>query len=129
MFFVKLIIVLLSGILIGRERQKTHSIIGIRSISILMLGSFIFSYMSIQLGTDPSRIIAQVVSGVGFIGAGIVFKKDADKIANITTAILIWALAGLSCLIGAGFIWESIVITIIIYIILKYYKNFIKDGN
>ena len=94
-----------------------------------MLGAFVFSYLSLRIGGDPARVVAQVVSGVGFIGAGLVFKKDKDKIANVTTAILMWCLASLGCLIGLGFIFESLIITLVIYFILKNYKNLFKDGN
>jgi putative Mg2+ transporter-C (MgtC) family protein len=128
-FLVSLFILLLSGALIGYERQKTHGIVGIRSVTLIMLGAFIFSYISGRIGGDPSRVVAQVVSGVGFIGAGLMFKKDMDKIANITTAILMWCLASLGCLIGLGFIVESLIMTVIIYLILKYYKKLFKDGN
>ena len=128
-FLFNLIILLGSGILIGQERQKTHGIVGVRSVTLLMLGAFIFSFISTRIGGDPSRVVAQVVSGVGFIGAGLMFKKDSDKIANITTAILMWCVASLGCLIGLGFTSESIVMTIIIYLVLKYYKKLFKDGN
>lgn len=128
-FLISLITILASGTLIGYERQKAHGIVGIRSVTLIMLGAFIFSYISMNVGGDPSRVVAQVVSGVGFIGAGLIFKKDLDKIANITTAILIWCLASLGCLIGLGFIIEGLIMTIIIYCILKYYKKFFKDGN
>lgn len=127
-FIFSLIILLISGVIIGQERQKTHGIIGIRSVTLLMLGSFIFAYMSDKIGGDPGRIVAQVVSGVGFIGAGLIFKKDSDKIANITTAILMWCLASVGCLIGLGFILESIVMVLIIYLVLKYYKKLFIDG-
>ena len=109
-FLFSLIILLISGVIIGQERQKSHGIVGVRSVTLLMLGSFVFAYMSDKIGGDPARIVAQVVSGVGFIGAGLIFKKDSDKIANITTAILMWCLASVGCLIGLGFIIESIVI-------------------
>lgn len=128
-FFINLIVLLLCAVLIGFERQKTHGIVGVRSITLLMLGAFVFSYISTRIGGDPSRVVAQVVSGVGFIGAGLVFKKDVDKIANVTTAILIWSLAALGCLIGLGFLIEGVVITIIVYLVLKYYKKLFKDGN
>jgi len=128
-FLISLVVILVSGILIGLERQKSHGIVGVRSVTLIMLGAFIFSYFSTRIGGDPSRVVAQVASGVGFIGAGLIFKKDVDKIANITTAILMWCLAALGCLIGLGFIIESLVITIVIYLILKYYKKLFKDGN
>ncbi len=128
-FIFSLIILLISGVIIGQERQKSHGIVGVRSVTLLMLGSFVFAYMSDKIGGDPARIVAQVVSGVGFIGAGLIFKKDSDKIANITTAILMWCLASVGCLIGLGFIIESIVIVLIIYLVLKYYKNLFTDGS
>ena len=127
-FIFTLIILLGAGVLIGLERQKAHGIIGVRSVTLIMLGAFIFSYISERIGGDPSRVVAQVVSGVGFIGAGLMFKKDSDKIVNITTAILMWCLAALGCLIGLGFIIEGLILTAIIYIILKYYKNLFKNG-
>jgi len=128
-FLISLVLLLGSGVLIGLERQKTHGIVGVRSVTLIMLGAFIFSYISVNIGGDPSRVVAQVVSGVGFIGAGLMFKKDSDKIANITTAILMWCLASLGCLIGLGFYIESLTMTVIIYLILKYYKKLFKDGN
>lgn len=127
-FIFSLIVLLISGMIIGNERQKTHGIVGVRSVTLLMLGAFIYSYISTRIGGDPARIVAQVVSGVGFIGAGLMIKRDSDKIANITTAILMWCLAALGCLIGLGFIIESLGMTLIIYLVLKYYKNLFKDG-
>ena len=128
-FIINLAFVLLSGLLLGIERHKAHGIIGVRSVTLIMLGAFIFSYISIKIGGDPSRVVAQVVSGVGFIGAGLVFKKDIYKIANVTTAILIWVLAALGCLIGLGYLTEGITMTLVIYLILKVYKKLFKNGN
>lgn len=127
--FINLVLLLAAGIMLGLERQKSHGIVGVRSVTLMLLGAFIFSYLSIRIGGDPSRVAAQVVSGVGFIGAGLVFKKDADKIANVTTAILMWCLAALGCLFGLGFTREAVVMTIVMYLILKYYKKIFKDGN
>lgn len=129
MFLINLFVLLVIGIAIGHERQKTHGIIGIRSITLVLLGSFIFTYISTLVGGDPSRIIAQVVSGTGFIGAGLIFKQDADKINNITTAVLVWCLSALGCLVGLGYLIESMIITLIIFIILKYYKKIFKNEN
>lgn len=128
-FLINLLLLLVIGAIIGHERQKTHGIIGIRSITLVLLGSFIFTYISTIVGGDPARIIAQVVSGTGFIGAGLIFKQDADKINNITTAVLVWCLSALGCLIGLGCLIESIFIAIIIIIVLKYYKKIFKNEN
>lgn len=128
-FIINLVVLLLIGWIIGHERQKTHGIIGVRSVTLVLLGSFIFTYISTFVGGDPSRIIAQVVTGTGFIGAGLIFKQGADNINNITTAILVWCLSALGCLVGLGRLLESVIITIIIYVVLKYYKVFTNHGN
>lgn len=125
MFFLNLTILILCGVLIGYERQKTNKVIGIRSVILLMLGSFIFTYISTRIGGDPSRVAAQIASGVGFIGAGVIWKSTSTNISNLTTAILIWILAALGSMISIGLLKESIVITIIIYIVLRF--NFLKD--
>lgn len=118
-FIINLVLLLIIGGLIGYERQVKHGIIGVRSIT----------YISTIVGGDPSRIIAQVVSGTGFIGAGLIFKKDADAINNITTAILVWCLSALGCLIALSHRLESIVLAVIIIIILKYYKQIFDHEN
>lgn len=128
-FIINLVLLLIIGGLIGYERQVKHGIIGVRSITLVLLGSFIFTYISTIVGGDPSRIIAQVVSGTGFIGAGLIFKKDADAINNITTAILVWCLSALGCLIALSHRLESIVLAVIIIIILKYYKQIFDHEN
>lgn len=122
-FIINLVLLLLIGALIGHERQETHGIVGVRSITLVLLGSFIFTYISTLVGGDPARIIAQVVCGTGFIGAGLIFKRDADSINNVTTAILIWCLSALGCLIALSYHTESVAIAIVIIIILKYYKK------
>lgn len=125
MFFVNLVILILCGFILGYERQKTNKVIGIRSVILLMLGSFIFTYISTRIGGDPSRVAAQIASGVGFIGAGIIWKDKSTNIANLTTAILIWVIAALGSMIAIELLMEAIVITGIIYIVLKF--NFLKD--
>lgn len=120
---IDLVLLLIVGAVIGNEREKTHGIIGKRSVTLVLLGAFIFTLISTIVGGDPSRIIAQVVSGTGFIGAGLIFKRGADSINNVTTAILIWCLSALGCLIGLSHRVEAIIITIVIMVVLKYYKK------
>lgn len=122
-FLINLILLLLVGYLLGSERQSSHNLIGVRTVSLILLGSFIFTYISTKVGGDPSRIIAQIVSGIGFIGAGIIFKDGIKRIQNLTTAVLVWVLAALGCLIALGMHKESLVIAILVYIILRFYKK------
>lgn len=120
MFFVNLVILILCGFILGYERQKTNKVIGIRSVILLMLGSFIFTYISTRIGGDPSRVAAQIASG-----AGIIWKDKSTNIANLTTAILIWVIAALGSMISIGLLAEAVVITGVIYIVLRF--NFLKD--
>ena len=122
-FLVNLILILIVGYLLGSERQTSHNLIGVRTVSLILLGSFIFTHISTQIGGDPSRIIAQIVSGIGFIGAGIIFKDGVKKIKNLTTAVLVWVLAGLGCIIALSMYKEAVTITVLVYIILKFYKK------
>lgn len=124
-FLIKIIILILCGSLIGFERQESSKVIGIRSVLLLMLGSFVFTHISLNIGGDPSRVAAQIASGIGFVGAGIIWKSDSNHISNLTTAILIWTLAALGSLIAINQLKEAIVITIIIYIVLRF--HFLKE--
>lgn len=126
-FMGKLFLLIFSGWLIGEERERSNKVIGSRSIILVMLGAFMFTYISTKIGGDPARIIAQVVTGVGFIGAGMIFKHSASEILNLTTAILIWAVSAIGCMIALGFILESIVFVLTAYLILK--ANRLSDNE
>ena len=68
---------------------------------------------------DPARITAQIVTGVGFIGAGIIFKNGISEVVHLTTAVLVWVLAALGSLIAMSQWLEVVIITIVIYLVLK----------
>lgn len=120
---LNLIILLILGFILGYERAKSNKVIGARSVTLILLGAFIFTWISTQVGGDPARIIAQIVSGVGFIGAGIVFK-DGTNIRNLTTAILVWTLSGIGCLVALNLRLEAILVSIVVYLILEVYPKF-----
>ncbi|MBQ5518083.1 MAG: MgtC/SapB family protein, partial [Bacteroidales bacterium] len=88
------------------------------STIILIVGSYLFTYASLRCGVDHSRVIAQIVTGVGFIGAGIIFKKGEKDIINLTTAILVWTVAALGVLVGLGLRVEAIVATLVVFLVL-----------
>ena len=122
-FLINLLILLLVGYILGSERANSHNLIGIRTVTLIWLGAFVFTYISSRVGGDPARIVAQVVTGTGFIGAGIIFKDGIKNVHNLTTAVLVWVLAALGCLISLSMRIESLVITIIIYVVLRIYKK------
>ena len=117
-FSIDLALVLLIGFLVGHERHAAGKTMGERSTIILIIGSYLFAYASLRCGLDHSRVIAQIVTGVGFIGAGIIFKKGEKDVINLTTAILVWTVAALGVLVGIGLRVEAIIAAIVVYLIL-----------
>lgn len=109
---VRLVLAFILGGLFGLEREKRHKPAGLRTHTLVCLGAALFTIAGTYgffvpssgapvINTDPARIAAQIVSGVGFIGGGIIFKEQ-DHIRGITTAASIWLTAGLGLGIGAG---------------------------
>ena len=71
------------------------------------------------VGLDHGRVVAQIVTGVGFIGAGIIFKRGDKDILNLTTAILVWTMAAIGVLIGLNLLIEAVVASAVIYVTLR----------
>lgn len=122
---IPLLLAVFLGALIGAEREtKKNSSVGIRTMSLITLGSCMYTIISIsQLDADPTRVIAQIVSGIGFIGGGIIFKHGLN-ILGLTTAATIWVSAALGILVGLELYEMSIVSTFLILIINTIFKQF-----
>ncbi|MCS7263234.1 MAG: MgtC/SapB family protein [Armatimonadetes bacterium] len=104
-----LLTMVLSG-LIGAEREAHERPAGLRTHVLVGVGACLFMLLSLamtELGGDPGRIAAQVVTGIGFIGAGTIWMRG-DVIRGLTTAASIWATAAIGMLVGAG--WYSLAI-------------------
>ncbi|MCL6479045.1 MAG: MgtC/SapB family protein [Peptococcaceae bacterium] len=108
----RLVAAFILGSLFGLEREKRQKPAGLRTHTLVCLGAALFTMAGIygfplpDAGAvvrtiDPARVAAQIVSGVGFIGGGIIFK-ERDHIRGITTAASIWLTAGLGMGVGAG---------------------------
>jgi putative Mg2+ transporter-C (MgtC) family protein len=114
------------GYLIGMERERHGKVVGTRTISLIAIGSALYVLMSPSItGGDNSRIIAQVVSGIGFLGAGIIFK-DGDTIKGLTTAATVWCAAAIGCLCGFGMYAEAVLGTVAIIgvnVLFKHLKH------
>lgn len=90
------------GFLIGLERESSGKDIGIRTSSLISLGSTLFCLISSALTQgDPTRIVGQLITGVGFIGAGLIFRSE-NNIHGLTTAATIWCTAAVGALVGMG---------------------------
>lgn len=120
---------LLAGI-IGLERSswnkpagfRTHALVGISAVLVMLCGE----YLSQEYNIDPSRIPAQLLSGIGFIGAGTILR-DGFNVKGLTTAAGLLAVTCIGLSIGAGFYLGGIVTTFVVYMILSYsYKIFDK---
>lgn len=103
-FIIKIAVALLCGIMIGLERELKNKPAGLSTQSLVIVGASMFAFMSQALGAgDPGRIAAQIVSGVGFLGAGIILKSEKKgRVSNLTTAASIWYAAAVGMAIGFG---------------------------
>ncbi len=125
----KVILAMALGYLIGLEREWHGKVVGTRTISLIAIGSALYVLMSPSImGGDNSRIIAQVVSGIGFLGAGIIFKHG-DTVKGLTTAATVWCAAAIGCLCGYGMFAEAVVGTIAVMTVNLLFKHWHKGKN
>ncbi|HMA60101.1 MAG TPA: MgtC/SapB family protein [Halanaerobiales bacterium] len=123
---IKLLVTAVIATLIGIDREKRHKPAGIRTNMIVGIISCLIMIVSLKIGNsntgilnnaDPARLAAQVISGIGFLGAGTILKNE-DKVEGLTTAAGLWAVAGLGLAIGYGLYILSIAAAIIIFVSL-----------
>ena len=101
---LKAVLALIAGIVLGLERELKDKSAGLKTISVICLGSTLFAIISYKVGapySEPTRIASYIVSGVGFIGAGVIFK-DGINVSGLTTAGIIWLAAAVGTSIGFG---------------------------
>ena len=121
-FIINLIILLIIAWAIGEQRANCGKAIGFRSLAVLMLGAYTFTYLSCgPFGVVDYHVIAQIVTGISFVGAGLIFKDKS--VHNLTTAILVWTMASVSVLLGLNKIIEAIILSLIIWGILSFKKK------
>ena len=119
----KISMAIILGYLIGIERELHGKVVGTRTITLIAIGTTMYVLMSPTIfGGDNSRIIAQVVSGIGFLGAGIIFK-DGDSVKGLTTAATVWCAAAVGGLCGFGMFAEAILGTLAIMMINIFFKH------
>lgn len=131
---IKLGIAAIFGLIIGLEREIRNKPLGLKTSLVICLSSCLLTIVSIESANkyavpglhvmDPMRLAAQVVSGIGFLGAGVILRKHNDVIIGLTTAAMIWGAAGLGIAIGAGFFVEAFVGLLLIMVsvvVLPYY--------
>jgi len=110
----------INGLMIGIERQTRGKPVGIRTAILIISGTYLFMSMSVSLSPntlDQARVLGQIITGVGFLGAGVMMTLDG-KIHGVTSAAVIWVLAGLGLMIGLGYLTQSVVITLLTLTVL-----------
>jgi putative Mg2+ transporter-C (MgtC) family protein len=102
-FLVRIGLSLLFGFLIGMERESRGKPAGISTHCLVLGGSALFTYLSLQVDPNsPARIAAQIISGIGFLGAGMILKGDGGHVTNLTTAAAVWFAAAIGMALGFG---------------------------
>jgi putative Mg2+ transporter-C (MgtC) family protein len=118
---VKLALSIVIGGLLGAEREYRSKSAGFRTLTLICVGATLFTIFSQIIGApgNPDRIASNIVTGIGFVGAGVIFKGDStSKVSGITTAAMIWVTAALGVTIGAGYLLVAVLATGMIFLVL-----------
>ncbi|NCU28102.1 MAG: MgtC/SapB family protein [Candidatus Moranbacteria bacterium] len=136
---IKLSVALILGVIIGLERVWAKKTAGIRTFALVSMGSALFiiisqtivNYYSGSGSVDPLRIASQIITGIGFIGTGVIFSKDTIQ-TGITTATSLWVSAGIGMAVGFGLFKLAIIatlLTLFIFIVLWFVESAIKRSK
>ncbi|WP_307258856.1 MgtC/SapB family protein [Oikeobacillus pervagus] len=116
---MKLVISAVLGMIIGLERELKRKPVGLKTCLVISIVSCLLTIVSsespyifpgddqVNITMDPLRLAAQIVSGIGFLGAGVILRRGNDSISGLTTAAIIWGAAGIGIAVGAGFYVEA----------------------
>jgi putative Mg2+ transporter-C (MgtC) family protein len=122
--FGRIALAALLGYAIGFEREYRGKPAGERTFALLSLGSAAFTALGVEyFPASAEKVIAGVATGVGFIGAGLIFREMAPgggRVAGLTTAASCWAAASIGVLVGAGIYWTSILGALLVVFILEF---------
>jgi putative Mg2+ transporter-C (MgtC) family protein len=116
-FATKFVVAVICGGVVGVERETSGKPAGLRTNILICLGSMLFTAISAEIarvsGGDATRITAQIVTGIGFLGAGAILHETGKGITGMTTAAMIWFIAALGVVIGAGYLVSAIGLTLV----------------
>lgn len=128
-------VAILCGSIVGLERQLHGKPVGIRTSILLVISIYIFitSYISMTGEADSARIIGSIVTGVGFLGAGVMLSKDG-MVLGVTSAVTIWALASIGVCLAIGNLFTAIKLSLVVVLVLvgvdflEYYATSLTRG-
>ncbi len=128
---IKLVVATVLGLLIGFERSIHNKPAGMRTHSLVCVGSALFTIISTSItGGDPARVAAGIVTGIGFIGAGMIFREE-NKVRGLTTAAEVWVMGAIGIAVGIGYYFAALATTLIVIFILipmKYVEREAKEA-
>jgi putative Mg2+ transporter-C (MgtC) family protein len=109
----------LLGMIIGFDRERKHRDAGVRTMMLVAMGSCLFTALSMVAfpGSDPARVAAQIIPGMGFLGAGAIIKEGRN-VQGLTTAATMWVTAAMGMAVGTGNWFIGIATTVIIWFVL-----------
>jgi putative Mg2+ transporter-C (MgtC) family protein len=125
-FIIRILLAAALGGIVGFERERQHQPTGLRTLMILTIGSALammlstsvaFQFHTLGMNADPAHIAAQVISGVGFLGAGAILHYGIN-VKGLTTATSLWTMAIIGLTVGAGYYFFSAVTTLLVLVIL-----------
>ncbi|MBP7216425.1 MAG: MgtC/SapB family protein [Candidatus Omnitrophica bacterium] len=127
--FVRLLLSVILGGLIGLERQahrrtaglRTHILVSLGSCLIMLTSLYVFDIYNKIAPMDPSRIAAGVITGIGFLGAGAIIR-DSEGVRGLTTAASLWLVAGIGMAVGCGFRNAALYTTILGLVVLFFLR-------
>lgn len=143
---LKLSLAAVAGLILGIEREVKHKPLGLKTCVVISIASCLLTIVSIKaafdshggeefIRADPMRLAAQIISGVGFLGAGVILRRSNDAISGLTTAAIVWAASGFGIAIGAGYYFEVAVgvvllvtsVSLLPYVMKKYGPHSLRE--
>jgi putative Mg2+ transporter-C (MgtC) family protein len=122
---ISVLMAFLCGAIVGFEREKGHKPAGLRTQILICVGSAVFTVVSMSPalgGREPARIAAQIVTGVGFLGAGSILR-DRHQITGLTTAATIWTVSAIGIVAGAGYVTAAFFLSLGVLLILGSFRH------
>lgn len=119
---VRLVVATALGALIGYERERTGKPAGVRTHGMVALGAALFTLVSVNgfgPSSDPARVAAQIVTGIGFVGAGAILHQG-HGVQGLTTAASLWVTAAIGLAVGVGMLSMSAVTAILVFLLLRF---------
>lgn len=121
LFRLVLVVAVVLGALVGYERESKGKPAGVRTHGMVSLGAALFSLVSIHGfdGREPSRVAAQIVSGIGFLGAGAILHARRS-VHGLTTAASLWVTAAIGTAVGVGMMAMSLATAVLVFLLLRF---------